>query len=170
MPAQINISIIVDVVGALRAGTLSGFVNMRDNSRLPCTTGQGTDVLSTACPGGTVLNWFVYPVDVQAPAALQALTFLGPGEPLEKLRIYGYPVSQPDHVTTPIAYPYWAGLVRPDLVPGVYYYQVELQLATRSMLLPRLPSVQVLPGVTGRRTLTGRTMQQTAALYAAGNV
>lgn len=169
MPAQINISIMVDVVGALRAGTLAGYVNLRDNSRLPCTAGQGTSWLSTACPGGTVLNWFVYPVDVQAPVSLQAVTFLAPGEPCAKLRIYGYPVSQPEGVETAIAYPYWAGIVRPDLLPGIYYYQLDLQLATRSMTLPQLPSIQVQPGVTGRRTVTGRTIQQSAALFAAGS-
>lgn len=167
MPAQINISIMVDVVGALRSGTLSGFVNLRDNSRLPCTTGQGTPFLSTACPGGTVLNWFVYPVDVQSPVSLQAVTFLGPSEPCAKLRVYGYPVSQPPDVETPIAYPYWAGIVRPDVAPGVYGYQLELQVADRSLILPQLPSVQVLPGVTNRRTVTGRTILQSATHHAA---
>jgi hypothetical protein len=168
VPAQINISIIVDVVGALRAGTLTGFANLRDNSRLPCTSGQGTPFLSTACPGGTVLNWFVYPVDVQAPAALQAVTFLSPREPCAKLRVYGYPLAQPEGVETPVAYPYWAGIIRPDLRPGLYYYQLELLLAQRSMLLQQFPSVLVVPGVTGRRTRTGRSLRQNAA-FAAGN-
>ena len=167
MPAQINISIMVDVVGALRAGTLAGYVNMRDNSRLPCTTGQGTAFLSTACPGGTVLNWFVYPVDVQAPVSLQAVTFLDPAEPCAKLRVYGYPVKQPRGIETAMAYPYWAGIVRPDLYPGIYYYQLVLQLATRSMALPQLPSIQVVPGVTARPTVTGRNVLQNAAIYAA---
>lgn len=166
MPAQINISIQVDAVGALRAGTLSGFVAMRDNSRLPWTTGQGTSWLSTACPGGTVLNWFVYPVDVQAPVSLNAVRFLGPGHPCAKLRVYGFPVSSPKGVETPIAYPYWAGIVQPDLVPGLYYYQLTLQVGNRPMLLPEFPSVQVLPGISGDRTVTGRTQLQSEAISA----
>jgi hypothetical protein len=166
VPAQINISIQVDAVGALRAGTLSGYVAMRDNSRLPWTAGQGTSWLSTACPGGTVLNWFVYPVDVQAPASLHTVRFLAPGQPCAKLRVYGFPVSWPEGVETPIAYPYWAGIIRPDLVPGPYYYQLTLQVGDRTMLLPEFPSVQVLPGMSGDRTVTGRTQLQSMAISA----
>jgi hypothetical protein len=167
VPAQINISIQVDAVGALRAGTLSGFVTMRDNSRLPWTTGQGTAWLSTACPGGTVLNWFVYPVDVQAPVSLSLVKFTGPGTPCDKLRVYGYPVSWPEEIETPVAYPYWAGIVRPDLLPGLYCYQLMLQVGERPMLLPQFPSLRVVPGVTGDRTVTGRTLLQSQALAAA---
>ena len=38
-----------------------------------------------------------------------------------------------------------------------------------SMILPTLPSIRVMPGETGRRTVTGRTLQQSQALFAGRN-
>ena len=133
---QINIWSAVDVIGALKRGTLSGNLYMMDNSRSPLTSGQGTETLSSAVKFTQVLNWHVMAIDVQTHISINNMIFYSDeaNPPCAKLKKYGAPSGD-----------YWAGIVNLEsaIKGGMYYYRIEFDLNGRSMLMDALPSIYV---------------------------
>jgi hypothetical protein len=121
---QVNIVAVVDVIGALSAGTLlNGNLCMMDNGDHD-STGQGTPYLCTAVRPGQVVQWSVLAVDLQTPVAIKAITFLGPGGEVPPT-VHG--AAEEDGDTLDLAH--WAGLVPPVLSRGTpHQYRLELQM------------------------------------------
>ncbi|MFQ3235714.1 MAG: hypothetical protein ACI9C4_001276 [Paraglaciecola sp.] len=140
---QLNIITFVDVYKALENHSLDECVYITDNSLN--SLHEGTDKLRTTCKQGQVLNWIIYPLDMdkrldkrlgkQWPSMpkINNIVFLNEqGENVSELKvctefkIYG----APDKIRTeydPVYY-YWAGTVLPDLPPGVYKYRLIIEL------------------------------------------
>jgi hypothetical protein len=77
MKPQVNIVVVVDVIGALSDGTLrNGNVMMVDDGALD-STGQGTPDLCTVVQPGQVVQWSALAVDLQTPVEIRNITFLG---------------------------------------------------------------------------------------------
>ena len=133
---QINIWTAIDVIGALKRGTLSGNLYMMDNSRSPLTSGQGTETLSSAVKFTQVLNWHVMAIDVQTHISIHKIIFHSDdaNPPCEKLKRYGAPSGD-----------YWAGIVNLEsaIKGGFYYYQIEFDVNGRIMLMDSSPSIFV---------------------------
>ena len=133
---QINIWTVVDVIGSLKKGTLSGNLYMMDNSRSPLSSGQGGEALSSAVKFTQVINWHVMGIDVQTDIFISKIVFLNEEitVPCAKLKKYGAPSGD-----------YWAGIVNPDTViqGGIYYYQIEFDMNGRTMLMDSYPSIYV---------------------------
>lgn len=141
MIPQINIVTVVDVIGTLSAGTLSGNMYMMDNTRSELTSGQGTGSLSSAVRHAQVLNWHVWPVDVQTDVRINNITFydydstITPQDtPCAKLKRYGAPSGD-----------YWAAVVNlPGVIEsGLYYYQIEFDIGRKIMLMDDYASISV---------------------------
>jgi hypothetical protein len=60
---RINILIAVDVVGALAAGTLQGYVYLVDTNKYLGSWQEGQSTLNTVCQDGQLLTWCVTSVD-----------------------------------------------------------------------------------------------------------
>jgi hypothetical protein len=158
---QLNIVTFVDVYKALENHSLDECVYMTDNSL--SSLREGTEQLRTTCKQGQVLNWIIYPLDMdqrldkQWPSMpkINNIVFLNEhGENVAELKvctqfkIYG----GPDKIRTdydPVYY-YWAGAVLPDLPPGVYKYRLIIELqpveegASPIYLNLDTPSLQVI--------------------------
>lgn len=144
MQSQINISIAVNVMKALSDRSLHRNMYMMDDSAFGSRE-QGTENLCTLCAPGQTIRWAVYALDVQTPAAIQAITFLpgdpdgeasetpptgSPGEGSEPEEVSGIPAApcadvpdteHPDLKT-------WKGIV-PCLQPGrKYRYRLEIRM------------------------------------------
>ncbi|MFG3054463.1 hypothetical protein ACGFZP_26370 [Kitasatospora sp. NPDC048239] len=123
MKPQVNIAVVVDVIGALSAGTLlDGNLSLVDDGPFQ-STGQGTPELCTVVAPGQVVQWSALAVDLQTPVEIRRITFLGAGhggapEPAE-------PTEQGEKLDLDV----WTGVVPPYLTPGVpYRYRLELQM------------------------------------------
>lgn len=130
---QINIMASMDVVGALRTGSIAGRIGVADNSARSNFMGQPN--LQTVCYQGQVLNWWLYPIESrQRPdgtlpprARIFDLIFVDAAGvvisqvPCEPLRCYGAPdkLYRQDNAI----YDYWAGMVLSNLPLGVYRYR-----------------------------------------------
>jgi hypothetical protein len=146
--AQLNIVIVVDVSRAVEIGSLQQSLFMMDNS--PDSHDKGTDRLSTRCMPGQVINWGILPLEAPFDSVrISNIRFIEQVEVCTKLKVYGkaippfgpYPERIPD-------YDYWAGLVRPDLTPGVYHYhlEVEMKVCDASLCIAvDSPSLNVVP-------------------------
>lgn len=119
---QINIMALVDVIGALSAGTLTGNIFITDNGSLGAC-GKGTGTLLSVVTLGQVINWHVVPVDVQTDVAIEKIDFYRNGTrtakntPCAQLRKYGAPSGD-----------YWAGIVNPAAKSGLYQYRIALNM------------------------------------------
>ncbi len=141
-PPQLNIITIVDTVGVLSSGSLSGNLHMVDNSRSALTQGQGTDALQTACTHAQVLNWHVWAVDVQTFIEISGIRWYRDGNlleqtdltPCDKSKLYGAPSG-----------PYWAGVIKvpPSVLTGLYHYQLELKMEEMTMWMTSQPSLNI---------------------------
>ena len=82
MKPNVNIVVLVDVVGALSDGTLhNGNLSLIDDGQFD-SAGQGTTDLCTVVAPGQVVQWSAVAVDVQTPVELRSISFLGaPGPP-----------------------------------------------------------------------------------------
>ncbi|MFI9328090.1 hypothetical protein ACIGZJ_11180 [Kitasatospora sp. NPDC052868] len=123
MKPQVNIAVVVDVIGALSAGTLlDGNLSLVDDGSFQ-STGQGTPELCTVVAPGQVVQWSALAVDLQTPVEIRRITFLGAGhggapEPVES-------TEQGEKLDLDV----WTGVVPPYLTPGVpYRYRLELQM------------------------------------------
>ncbi|HEY6795048.1 MAG TPA: hypothetical protein VI248_10250 [Kineosporiaceae bacterium] len=129
MNSKINVMILVDVIGALSAGTLQGGnLCMMDDGDL-ASTGQGTPTLITNCLPGQLIKWSALAVDVQTPVAIKSIRFRSPdgggdegsGAGASGVSGSGYDANLDLEV--------WEGIVPAYLTPGtVYRYDVELQM------------------------------------------
>lgn len=157
---QLNIVLCIDVTGALRQGNLTDRVALMDNS--PGSTRKGTAELRTACRQSQVLNWLVYAVDDHRRddnswpnfVRISNIVFLKKDGNAEfaqtclDLCMYGGPHGL-RHPNTPV-YTYWAGIVRPELPPGIYDYRLILECDTDNRNVKKHfelngPSLEVLP-------------------------
>jgi len=139
---QLNIITIVDLHKAVRTGTLKDALYMMDNS--VGGLGQGTPSLQTICKPGQVLNWIIYPMDMEKRPdgtwppmpKINNIVFLDDQEGdyddfaeakvCTELKVYG----GPDMMRSPYCpvYYYWAGALLSTLKPGVYNYRFVLEL------------------------------------------
>jgi hypothetical protein len=135
---QLNIVTTVDVANTLAAQSIEGRAFLMDNS--PYSPGKGTPHLQTICKQGQVLNWLIYCLDMEKRldgtwppmARIVNIVFLdddgddvlGPHVCAE-LKVYG----GPDAIRSPYtpSYYYWAGMIQPDLPPGIYKYRLVLE-------------------------------------------
>ena len=158
---QLNIVTTVDVANILATQSVEGRAYLMDNS--PYSTGKGTPRLQTICKQGQVLNWLIYCLDMEKRpdgtwppmARIVNIVFLdGDGEAVlgtqvcSELKIYG----GPDAVRSPYtpSYYYWAGMVQPELSPGIYKYRLVLEFDDDAGGLKHyhqlsMPSLRVLP-------------------------
>lgn len=134
---QLNIVTLVDVRRSLYYGSLEGAVSMMDNS--PGSIGKGTSALHTECYPGQVLNWLIYAMDAQQLpndswppfprianiVFIRADATAEPAKVCTDLEIYGPPDKMYDALTP--VYDYWAGVVLPDLSPGLYRYRLIIE-------------------------------------------
>lgn len=60
---RVDILIAVDVLGALAAGTLQGYVYLVDTNKYLGSWQEGQSPLNTVCQDGQALTWSVIPVD-----------------------------------------------------------------------------------------------------------
>lgn len=158
---QLNIVTFVDVYKALENQSLEGCVYITDNSLN--SLHEGSANLRTTCKQGQVINWIIYPLDMdqrldkQWPSMpkISNIVFLNEsGENISELKvctefkIYGAP-DEIRNQLDPVYY-YWAGTVLPDLKPGIYKYRFVIELETVEEGKPPLhlnldtPSLQVI--------------------------
>ncbi|NRB39912.1 MAG: hypothetical protein HRU20_15830 [Pseudomonadales bacterium] len=139
---QLNIVTIIDVYKALQNNSLDNCVYMVDNTPEKLNTANAE--LRTTCRQGQVINWIVYPLDMEPrvdnewpsfPKIVNIVFLNEYGDNVSELKvcsecnIYG----APDKIRTPYAlydmlYLYWAGIVVPDLRPGTYKYRIIFEL------------------------------------------
>lgn len=158
---QLNIVTFVDVNKAVRNQSLENALYIMDNS--PTSIRQGSPCLQTVCKQGQVLNWIIYPMDMNKRTdgtwppfvKINNIVFLeGESENasvssiMDSLKIYGGP-DRMRSIYTPVYY-YWAGIIPLDLSPGIYRYRLILELETGEKdkciyLNLETPSLKVIP-------------------------
>jgi len=132
---QVNVCVVVDVAQVLATGSLDGALMMVDNSVTIAgdpSPGRGTANLATQCTYGTVVNWILHTVaPYGTPLPIEFVDIRFEEQVCLKLERYGEIAwdKSPDAIPgiTP-SYNYWAGLVMPDLPPGLYPYTIELKI------------------------------------------
>jgi hypothetical protein len=140
MIPQINILTVVDVIGALAAGTLTGNMTMSANRRGP---GQpmSAGALASAATFAQVINWQITTVDVQTNVRINKITFYKNGKPIADpavpcaaLRNYGAPSGD-----------YWAGVINFAylVAPGTYQYLMELDMGRKTMVMEEFASITI---------------------------
>lgn len=125
MKPNVNIVVLVDVVGALSDGTLhNGNLSLIDDGQFD-SAGQGTTDLCTVVAPGQVVQWSAVAVDVQTPVEIRSISFLGaPGPPPAG---GGGQAGETETKTPDVLV--WSGIVPAHLVPGARYgYRLELQM------------------------------------------
>jgi hypothetical protein len=159
---QLNVVTFIDLHKAVKTGTVENTMYMADNS--VGGQGQGTDHLETVCKQGQVINWIIYPMDMEKRAdgtwppmpKINNLVFLddeeGDSEEFAQskvcteLKIYGGP-DMMRAPPTPVYY-YWAGSVLSSLSPGIYHYRFVLELEKEYSNIPLyLNSVEKKPAL-----------------------
>lgn len=158
---QLNIVTVVDVANTLATQSIEGRAFLMDNS--PHSPGKGIIQLQTICKQGQALNWLIYcmntdkrPDGTWPPMArIVNIVFLdsdGKGvlgtQACSELKIYGGPHEIRNPYTP--SYSYWAGMVRPDLPPGIYKYRLVLEYdatdgEAKHYFEISTPSLRVLP-------------------------
>lgn len=71
---RIDILIAVDVIGALAAGTLQGYVYVVDSNKYLGSWQEGQSPLNTVCQDGQLLTWSVVSVDPGNQVAISAFS------------------------------------------------------------------------------------------------
>lgn len=141
MIPQINVMILVDVIAALSAGSLTNNIFMTDNRRGKNTSGLGTGALTTDCTHTQVLNWHVMAIDVQTDVQINKITFYHNGAPISaantpcaRLQKYGAPSGH-----------YWAGVVNyAHLAPGgIYQYLIEFDMGRKIMVMENFAALNI---------------------------
>lgn len=140
---QLNIVTFVNVARAVATRSAAGNVFMRDNSI--GSVHQGTHRLRTMCKQGQALNWIIVALDSQQRPdkswppmpKINNIVFLDAEETnvadrliCTQLAVYGGSDRQRSPLT-PVYY-YWAGIVMPTLIPGVYPYRFIVELPVAS--------------------------------------
>lgn len=162
---QLNIITLVDVAKVNASGTVDGALYMMDNSS--GGSGQGTAHLETVCKQGQVLNWIIYPMEMDKRPngnwppmpKINNIVFLDSEEeddedvtPIKvctEFKIYG----MADLMRSPYTpvYFYWAATVLSGLLPGVYKYRFVLEVekdnkkGSQYLNTVEKPSIRVIP-------------------------
>jgi len=124
MRPQVNIAIVVNVIGALSDQSLGdGNMCMMDDGDLG-STGLGGVELRTACLPGQLVTWEAVALDVQTPVEISSITFLGPdGQPTDV-------EAAAPAVDRDTGRAVWSGILPRGLTPGtVYPYRIELRMS-----------------------------------------
>lgn len=114
---RIDILIVVDVTGALAAGTLQGSVYLVDSNKYLGSWQEGQSTLNTVCQDGQALTWSVTPVN--------------PGDAVAIAGFSGTMVA--NHICVPTQDPFlgntvWNGLVQTQGAYASYPYSVSLSM------------------------------------------
>ncbi|MGK4580099.1 hypothetical protein [Kitasatospora sp. HPMI-4] len=133
MKPQVNIAVVVDVIGALSDKTLlNGNLCLIDDGAFD-STGQGSAELCTIVTPGQVVQWSALAVDLQTPVEIKNITFLGAGEAASATE---YAPEGEDAAPAgrqaeggKLDLHVWSGVVPYFMTPGVpYRYRLELQM------------------------------------------
>ncbi len=122
---RIDILIVVDVEGALAAGTLQGSVYLVDTNKYLGSWQEGQSTLNTVCQDGQALTWSVTPVD-----------------PADAVAIAGFSGNMLDnHICVPTQDPFlgntvWNGMVETQGAYASYPYTVSLVLSGTTLSFP----------------------------------
>lgn len=122
---RIDILIVVDVVGALAAGSLQGSVYLVDSNKYLGSWQEGQSTLNTVCQDGQTLTWSVTPVD-----------------PADSVTIAGFSGTLvSDHICVPTQDAFlgssaWNGLVETQGAYASYPYTVSLALSGTTLSFP----------------------------------
>ncbi|MFE4519742.1 hypothetical protein ACFRMQ_36860 [Kitasatospora sp. NPDC056783] len=156
MKPQVNIAVVVDVIGALSdKSLLNGNLCLIDDGSFD-SKGQGTPELVTVVAPGQVVQWSALAVDLQTPVEIRSISFLpaGGGVAAPEYGVDHGPAGAPagdGAEGVPGGVPgggadgaapagqrlesgqldlnVWSGVVPPYLAPGVpYRYRLELQM------------------------------------------
>ncbi len=148
---QLNVLTFIDVAAAAASYNLGAHSYMRDNA--VGSENQGTTRLVTICKQGQVINWLIYALNTEYEGVdregnkiwppwpkINNIVFLNedgsevaPHLVSTQFKVWG----GPDKMRSPIALPpppltsvwyYWAGMVIPDLDPGIYRYRFVIEL------------------------------------------
>ncbi len=121
---RINIVTFIDVTKALSRKSLKGNVYMMDNSEFESTSQASTELV-TNCVPDQLIYWQVYGIDVQTPATIRNVVFLGP-EAESKETAAGEAENAPDIRSEQNS---WTGLVPWHMIPfQPYRYRIEFQM------------------------------------------
>ncbi|MFF4919288.1 hypothetical protein ACFY4B_01730 [Kitasatospora sp. NPDC001261] len=152
MKPQVNIAVVVDVIGALSdKSLLNGNLCLIDDGSFD-SKNQGTPDLVTVVVPGQVVQWSALAVDLQTPVEIRSISFV-PADGTAGAAAYGVDPAAPagsavegvdagaadgadgaapaDHrvAAGQLDLNVWSGVVPPYLVPGVpYRYRLELQM------------------------------------------
>lgn len=119
---RINILIAVDVLGALAAGTLEGYVYLVDTNKYLGSWQEGQSPLNTVCQDGQSLTWSITSVD--------------PGNQIDITSFSGQMVDQNICVPTPdsfIGNAVWNGRVETQGTFANYPYFVSVAMNGKVM-------------------------------------
>jgi hypothetical protein len=160
---QLNIVTMIDYKFAAYYKSLEGAVYLTDNSFT--SKNKGTPALQTVCTQGQVLNWLMFPInmdEMQDPlvynptARINNIVFLHENGEVyqqkicENLQPYGSLEKGRPFLQPPVFY-YWAGSVKADLPPGNYRYRLIFEVddfyspAIKYYLNLDTPSLKVVP-------------------------
>lgn len=119
---RIDILIVVDVTGALAAGTLQGYVYLMDSNHYLGSWQEGQSSLETVCQDGQALTWSAAPVE--------------PGSQINIAGFTGAMVSS--GVCTPTQDPFlgntvWNGLLETRGSYAAYPYTLSLSMGGHAM-------------------------------------
>lgn len=141
MESKITIFSVVDVMEALSGGTLlNGNLCMMDNSPFH-SENQGTPNLCTKCYPGQTIYWHLLALDLQTPAAIRKITFLG----LDGTGGGEKPPQDATGLESDVLHlNVWSGIVPCWMIPGIEYkYRLEIQMyeGKNSLLYVETPSL-----------------------------
>ncbi len=160
---QLNIVSVIDFKRANLTQSLEGSIYMSDNSFH--SINKGTDSLETVCTQGQVLNWLVYPTNIDQltnpfiynpTVRISNIVFINENGEVyqqkicENLKVYGSLEKGRPYLQPPVFY-YWAGSVQPNLPIGKYRYRLIFELdnfyspAIKSYLNLDTASLNVVP-------------------------
>ena len=122
--SQVTIKLMVDVVGALESGSLSGNLFAFDTHRRLGSQGIGTDALQTAVARGTRIMWVIAPLECEAFVSLEDIVI---DRAVCEPELNSYPGSS---VT------YWIGTVKKAAPLTSYDLVFSLGSHGRSMVHP----------------------------------
>ncbi len=146
---QLNIVSTVDLKTIYRTKSLEDAVYLTDNAFH--SENKGTPALETVCTQGQVLNWLLYPVNMDEmvnphiynpSARISNIVFLHEDGTVvnekicDNLEPYGTQEKGRPYLQPPIFY-YWAGAVKANLAPGKYRYRLIFEVDN-----PYLPGVK----------------------------
>ena len=137
----ITITAVVDVVGALAAGNLSGSFYLLDTNRGNGSTGIGTEDLKTVVTEGDRLLWSVLPLECEAYVSIAGIAV-------------GADVCEPEKKFYPGSdISYWVATVKEDVELAPYNIEFQVGSAAEPMTTA---STSALVGPGGRRSATDR--------------